>query len=60
VELVDATLELGVSFRAVVADCLYGENATFADVLEEAGLPYVLGVKPSTGVWAEEEAIHSP
>ena len=60
VELVDAALERGVSFRAVVADCLYGENADFAGALEEAGLPYVLGVKPSTGIWAPEDAIHSP
>jgi len=28
VELVDAALEAGLSFRAVVADCFYGENAT--------------------------------
>src|SRR5215471_3366358 len=60
VELVDAALELGVSFRAVVADCFYGENATFADALEEGELPYVLGVKPATGIWAREDAIHSP
>lgn len=60
VDLVNAALELGLSFRAVVADCFYGENATFADGLEEAGLPYVLGVKPSTGIWAREDAIHSP
>lgn len=59
-ELVDAALERGVSFRAVVADCLYGENADFAGVLEEAGLPDVLGVKPSTGIWAPSDAIHSP
>jgi hypothetical protein len=60
VELVDAALELGVSFRAVVADCFYGENADFAGALGEAALPYVLGVKPSTGIWARADAIHSP
>jgi SRSO17 transposase len=60
VQLVNAALELGLSFRAVVADCFYGENATFTDGLEEAALPYVLGVKPSTGIWAGEDAIHSP
>jgi SRSO17 transposase len=60
VELVDAALEIGLAFRAVVADCFYGENAPFADSLEDADLPYVLGVKPSTGIWAREDAIHSP
>jgi SRSO17 transposase len=60
VELVDLALERGISFRAVVADCLYGENADFAGALEEAGLPYVLGVKPSTGIWAPTDAVHSP
>lgn len=52
VELVDAALEAGVPFRAVVADCFYGENATVEGALGEAGLPYVLALKPSTGVWA--------
>jgi hypothetical protein len=59
-ELVDAALDVGVSFRAVVADCFYGDNIAFADTLEDAGVPYVLGVKPSTGIWARADAIHSP
>src|SRR5215213_9131542 len=41
VELVDAALDAGFSFRAVVADCFYGENATFEGALARAGLPYV-------------------
>src|SRR5262249_4454860 len=45
--LVDAAVEAGVPFRAVVADCFYGDNLAFGRTLEEAGLPYVLGVKPS-------------
>jgi hypothetical protein len=53
-------VELGAAFRAVVADCLHGDNYAFADTLEEAGLPYALGVKPSTGIWARADAIHSP
>lgn len=60
VELVDAALEAGVPFRAVVADCFYGENATFEGALEEATLPYVLALKPSSGVWAPAEAAHTP
>jgi DDE superfamily endonuclease len=60
VELVDAALEAGVPFRAVVADCFYGENATFEGALSDAGLPYVLALKPSSGVWAPAEAVHTP
>ena len=60
VALVDAALEAGFPFRAVVADCFYGENATFEAALEEAALPYVLALKPSSGVWAPAEALHTP
>jgi hypothetical protein len=60
VALVDAALEAGIAFRAVVADCFYGDNLTFGRTLEAAGLPYVLGVKPSTSIWAAADAIHSP
>jgi SRSO17 transposase len=60
VELVDAALEAGLSFRAVVADCFYGENATFEGALAAASLPYVLALKPSSGVWAPAEAVHTP
>lgn len=59
-ELVEAALEQGVSFRAVVADCFYGDHLGFRDALEAAALPYVLAVKPSTGIWAPEDAPHSP
>ena len=60
VGLVDAALEAGIGFRAVVADCFYGENATFEGALADAGLPYVLALKPSSGVWAPAEAVHTP
>jgi SRSO17 transposase len=60
VELVDAALEAGFSFRAVVADCFYGENATFEGALADAGLPFVLALKPSSGIWAPAEAVHTP
>jgi SRSO17 transposase len=60
VELVDAALEAGVLFRAVVADCFYGDNLAFEETLGAAGLPYVLAVKPSKGTWAPIEAAHSP
>jgi hypothetical protein len=59
VELVDAALDAGFSFRAVVADCFYGENATFEGMLADAGLPFVLGLKPSSGIWAPADAVHT-
>jgi SRSO17 transposase len=60
VELVDKALALGVEFRAVVADCGYGDSADFEEALLAAGLPFVLGVKPSKGLWALADAIHTP
>ena len=58
--LVDAALALSLPFRAVVADCTYGESPAFEGALAEAGLPYVLGLKPSHGTWAAEEDPHTP
>src|SRR6266487_3752676 len=60
VELVEAALAAGVAFRAVVADCAYGENVTFEAGLWQAGLPYVLSVKPSKGTWAMAGQAHTP
>lgn len=60
IELVDAALLGGITFRAVVADCFYGENDTFEGALSAAGLPYVLGLKPSHGIWAPVDAVHTP
>jgi hypothetical protein len=58
--LVDAALALGIPFRAVVADCIYGESEAFEGPLWEAGLPYVVALKPSRGTWAPEEEPHTP
>jgi hypothetical protein len=60
VELVDAALDAGVSFRAVVTDCTYGENPTFEGALWSARLPFVMGLRPSTGAWAPAEDAHTP
>ena len=60
VALVDAALAAGVPFRAVVTDCTYGENPTFEGALWSAGLPFVMGLKPSTGTWAPADAAHTP
>src|SRR3989475_11615360 len=52
--LVEAARALGLPFRAVVADCTYGESAAFEGALREAGLPYVLALKPSKDRGAAE------
>jgi hypothetical protein len=59
-ELVAAARDAGCSFRAVVADCFYGENATFEGALAKDGLPYVVALKPSSGIWAPADAVHTP
>jgi SRSO17 transposase len=44
-------------FRAVVADCLYGEHHGFTAGLTQRGVPYVVALKPSHAWWAPVEAI---
>ena len=46
-ELVDAALSQDWPFRAVVADCLYGEHHGFTHGLVQRAVPYVLALKPS-------------
>jgi len=60
VELVTAAGKAGVGFRAVVADCFYGDNEGFTQALGQAGVPYVLGLKPTKGAWAPADAAHTP
>src|SRR5216683_1501583 len=59
-ELIEAALAAGVPFRAVVADCAYGDNVNFEAGLWAAGLPYVLSLKPSKGSWAMADQAHTP
>ena len=56
VELVQAAQQAGVRFRAVVADCAYGDNPGFTDALVAAEVPFVLALKPRKGTWAPAEA----
>jgi SRSO17 transposase len=58
--LIDEALGAGVPFRAIVADCFYGDHLGFVEALERAGLPYVLALKPNTGTWAPAEDAHTP
>jgi SRSO17 transposase len=59
VELVQAARAAGIGFRAVVADCAYGDNPGFTQALVAAKVPFVLALKPRRGAWAPAEAAHT-
>jgi SRSO17 transposase len=52
VELVERAREASIPFRAVVADCLYGENPDFQSELWKAKVPYFLSIRPKNVCWA--------
>jgi hypothetical protein len=58
--LVGRAQDLGVPFRAVVADSIYGESAAFEGELWRAGVPSVLALRPSHGTWGPADAAHTP
>jgi hypothetical protein len=60
VELVQAARQAGIRFRAVVADCFYGDNPGFTEALLAAKVPFVLALKPRKGTWAPADAAHTP
>ena len=60
VELVRAARQAGIGFRAVVADCFYGDNPGFTQALTAAKVAFVLALKPRRGTWAPAEAAHTP
>jgi hypothetical protein len=59
-ELVAAAQQAGVLFRAVVADCFYGDNTGFVEALTAAKVPFVLALKPRKGTWAPDDEPHTP
>jgi hypothetical protein len=59
-DLVGAAQQAGICFRAVVADCFYGDNVGFTEALGHAGVAFVLAVKPRKGVWAPADQDHTP
>jgi len=59
-ELVAAAVAAGVPFRAIVADCFYGDHEGFVEALDRVDRPYVLALKPQKGIWAPAGAIHTP
>ncbi|MFD7607498.1 transposase [Streptomyces mirabilis] len=42
----------GLVFRAVAADCAYGDQDSFRSDLHSASLPFVMALKPRHGTWA--------
>src|SRR5256884_164942 len=52
--------EAGFAFRAVCADSAYGDQDGFRAELSEAGLPFVMALKPRRGTWAYGDDAHTP
>ncbi len=50
-QLVERSVERGVSFQAVVADSFYGEDREFKRSVGELGVGYVLALKKSHSWW---------
>jgi len=51
VELIQRAVDVGIPFRAVVADCFYGEDRHVQQGIRDLGQGYVLGLKPSHAWW---------
>ncbi|WST81644.1 transposase [Streptomyces sp. NBC_01136] len=52
--------EAGFSCRAVVADCAYSLSDDWYLALREAGLAYVVALKPLNDTWAPADQPHTP
>ncbi len=53
-QLVERALQEKIPFRAVVADCFYGEDRTLRRGLRNLVVPYVMALKPSHDWWHPE------
>jgi DDE superfamily endonuclease len=49
----------GLVFRAVCADSAYGDQDGFRGELAQAGLPFVMALKPRRGMWAYGPDAHT-
>jgi SRSO17 transposase len=59
-KLVIAAREAGFAFRAVAADSACGDQDGFRAELADAGLPFVMALRPRRGIWARAEDTHTP
>jgi DDE superfamily endonuclease len=50
----------GFPFRAVAADSAYGDQDGFRGELAQAGLPFVMALRPRRGTWARAADAHTP
>ncbi len=51
--------DAGFAFRAVCADSAYGDQDGFRSELADAGLPFVMALKPRRGTWAYGPDAHT-
>nr|WP_241838645.1 transposase [Streptomyces sp. TSRI0281] len=59
-ELARTAKAAGVTFRAVSADCAYGDQDGFRRDIYAAGLPFVMALKPSHGTWVYGKDAYTP
>src|SRR5262249_47284915 len=59
-DLAGRAREAGFAFRAVCADSAYGDQDGFRGELADAGLPFVMALKPRRGTWAYGPHAHTP
>lgn len=59
-ELIQEAQAEGISFRLVVADCVYGENSKFEARLFSARIRYILALRPNRGTWQFVEDPSNP
>ena len=59
-ELARTAKAAGVAFRAVAADCAYGDQDSLRRQLDAARLPFVMALKPSHGTWAYGKDAYTP
>jgi SRSO17 transposase len=59
-ELAAQAHEAGFVFRAVAADSAYGDQDGFRCELADAGLPFVMALKPRRGTWAYGDQARTP
>lgn len=58
--LVERAQAAGIPFKAIVADCFYGDNDAFEGALRQRRLPYVLAHRGTVGRgWAPADVAHS-
>lgn len=59
-ELVERAQAAGIAFKAIVADCFYGDNNALEGAFRQRRLPYVLAHRGTIGRgWAPVDAAHS-